>query len=86
METKTIQETKATCKACGNVWYFRNQKKRPCRTFCCGSGKKQVEFWRSALSDEDTRCPKCRSAAIDKVLITHEVTDTQYISSSSQPK
>jgi DNA-directed RNA polymerase beta' subunit len=75
-----IRETKAVCKACGNVWYYG--KTDEIRVFgeqmedlgkdltcCCCSGC----LPRSNVKDIVNKCPNCGSKAITKQQIEHEV-------------
>lgn len=80
--TKKIEETRCTCSACGNVWFFgkkevyenyskilRNAGKNISGVTCC--------CWpMSYMGREQTdmgKCPRCGSKAVKKEQIFHEV-------------
>lgn len=73
-----IKETKATCKACGHVWYYG--KADAVKNFgekmqdagkgmmCCGGC-----LPKSNIKDIVSKCPQCGSGAIEREQIEHEV-------------
>ena len=75
--SKSIEETKATCKACGKVWYYgkadaiKNLGDKMSNTgkdlTCCGGclPRKNIQ--------DLNKCPQCGSGAVEKEKITHEV-------------
>ncbi len=74
---KKIKETKATCKACGKVWYYgkadviKNFGDKMSDTgkdmTCCGGC-----LPRKAKQDLN-KCPECGSTAIERETVIHEV-------------
>lgn len=76
-ETKKIKETKATCKACGEVWYYG--KADAIKNFgdkmsdagkgmmCCGGCLPK------STQRDLSKCPKCGSSAVDREEVIHEV-------------
>lgn len=77
-----VSETKATCKACGNVYYFGKKdqvehvsaKLDNCGTdlMCCG-GCWPAMFMPRKKAVDPNKCPKCGSRAIVKERVVHEV-------------
>jgi rRNA maturation endonuclease Nob1 len=79
---KRIQETRCTCTACGNVWYFgkkevfqnignnlSNATKDLYACACCYP----LFFLKGKDTTDLNKCPNCGSRAIRKEQITHEV-------------
>ena len=75
-----ISETKGTCKACGNIWFYgkgdvakskldalKNCDDATKKCLCCCYPSKE-----RTIVDFD-RCPKCGSTDITSEMITHEV-------------
>jgi DNA-directed RNA polymerase subunit M/transcription elongation factor TFIIS len=79
---KTITETKNTCSACGNVWYYGKQeisdiKEAKMREAgkamaCCGGCLPAILIPSKKVVDVD-KCPKCGSRAVKKEGVTYEV-------------
>lgn len=81
---KQIQETKNTCQACGNVWFYGKEevlKAKGKSTKKCGE---DMQNCGNALSCRPTvpfhdetidlnKCPKCGSRAIKKENVIHNV-------------
>lgn len=81
-QPKTITETKCTCQACGNVWYYgkRDQLEQAGNSFSnCGKSMMCCSGCAPALLIPDkkvmdfNKCPKCSSAAVTKETVTHHV-------------
>ena len=83
VRVKKISETKCTCKACGNIWFY-GMKDTFANVFdnlstsvkgledtlmcpCCGGGGP------SRKTIDFDKCPKCGSRAIEKENVIHEV-------------
>jgi hypothetical protein len=79
--TKYIQETRCTCSACGNIWYygksevfesysakFRNAGKNMSACTCCWP----LSYMNREKTDLN-KCPNCGSKAVKKEQIIHEV-------------
>lgn len=79
---KTIKETKNTCKACGNVWFYGRQDVAQQRAgalhnaskamMCCGGCLPAAVIPEKKVVDLN-KCPKCGSKAVVSEEITHEV-------------
>lgn len=79
---KEITETKCTCEACGNTWFYgksdetieKNKKlANASKALMCCSG-----CWPALLiKDKELidlgKCPKCGSRAVKKETVTHHV-------------
>ena len=79
---KEIKETKCTCQACSNVWYYGKQEQMQNASnamsncgksmMCCGGCAPAI-----LIPDKKTidlnKCPKCGSKAITKEVVTHYV-------------
>jgi DNA-directed RNA polymerase subunit RPC12/RpoP len=80
--TRTIVETKNTCKACGKVWFYRKrdlQEQRAARMqnvskglMMCGGCLPAVFIPQQKVLDL-TRCPECGSRAVLSQEVIHEV-------------
>ena len=81
-KSKQIKETKATCQACGNVWFYGKQDQTEnfgnamsnCgKSLMCCSGCWPALF----MHDKDVvdlgKCPKCGSRAVNKEIVVHNV-------------
>jgi len=81
-DLKEISETKCTCSACGNVWYYGKQEDLENRAnamsnlgksmMCCGGCLPALLIPDKKLVDL-SKCPKCGSKAITKEEIIHRV-------------
>jgi len=81
-EKKIIQETKCTCSACGNIWYYGKQEKSEQTAnalsnlgkgmMCCG-GCLPAALIPDKKNIDLNKCPKCGSRAIKKEVVDHEV-------------
>ena len=79
---KQIKETKATCKACGNVWFYGKQDKAKERDakmhnaskglMCCGGCAPALLIKDKEVPELD-KCPKCQSRAVSEEDIVHNV-------------
>ena len=79
---KKIHETKCTCKACGNTWFYGKEEiKEQQRANMSNAGKTltacscclpALVIPNKKVVDLD-RCPKCGSRAVDKEEVVHEV-------------
>ena len=80
---RKIQETKCTCSACGNIWFYgkadvtkeiNKSDFNTIKTLACCSG-----CWLPALviphrePIDFSKCPKCNSKAITKEAVVHDV-------------
>lgn len=80
--TRKLSETKATCKACGHVYYFGKTDElehlgtemENCSNamMCCG-GCWPMIFAPQKKAVDPNKCPKCGSRAIQKEKVVHEV-------------
>ena len=82
MAQKQIKETKATCQACGNVWFYGKQDQieqtgktmQNCgKSMMCCSGCAPAVLIPNQKSVDLNKCPKCGSKAIKKEVVTHNV-------------
>jgi hypothetical protein len=79
---KKIKETKCTCAACGNVWYYGKTEALEATgaalqnagkaMMCCGGCFPAVLIPDKKVVDLN-KCPKCNSQAITKEVVEHEV-------------
>ncbi len=79
---KKIKETKCTCKACNNVWYYGKEDVRESRSnklhnaskamMCCG-GCLPALLVKDKKVENLNKCPKCGSKAILKEVVVHDV-------------
>jgi hypothetical protein len=79
---KTIQETRCTCAACGNVWHYgkAEQAENAANTvanagkamMCCGGCFPALLIPDKKVVDLD-KCPKCGSKAVKKEMVEHQV-------------
>lgn len=79
---KQIKETKCTCSACGNVWFYGKAEERENNAntlhnagkamMCCGGC-----FPSLLIKDKEVKnlnkCPKCSSSAVTKEIVVHNV-------------
>ena len=82
MQPKVISETKCTCAACGNVWYYGKQEASDIKAakmqnagkamMCCSGCLPAILIPDKKVVDVD-KCPKCGSKAVKKEIVTHEV-------------
>lgn len=79
---KTIQETKCTCTACGNVWYFGKQEaveqagnamQDVGKSMMCCGGCIPAAFLPNKKVIDLKQCPKCHSKAVNCEVVKHEV-------------
>ncbi|MDY6896406.1 MAG: hypothetical protein SVO01_13465 [Thermotogota bacterium] len=79
---KVVKETKCTCNACGNVWYYGKQEawEQKANTMsnvgkslaCCSGCLPSLFIPDKKVVDLD-KCPKCGSKAIKKEEVMHSV-------------
>jgi ribosomal protein L32 len=79
-ELKEIKESKCTCSACGNVWYYGKQEVREQQAnamsnvgksmMCCGGCLPSLFIPNKKVVDLN-KCPKCGSRAIKKEEVIH---------------
>jgi DNA-directed RNA polymerase subunit RPC12/RpoP len=79
---KEIRETKCTCSACSNVWYYGKEevsKNRGAKMnqvgkamMCCGGCLPALLIPNREVVDL-AKCPKCGSKAVTKEVVTHYV-------------
>lgn len=74
---KKIKETRATCKACGEVWHygkadaiqnFGEQMQDAGKSMMCCGGCLPKSTQRDL-----SKCPKCGSSAVEREQVIHEV-------------
>ncbi len=79
---KTVQETRCTCQACGNVWFYGKQDVKMNQANAMGNlGKSMMccgGCWPALLIPDKKivnlgKCPKCNSTAVIKEQVTYEV-------------
>lgn len=79
---KIVKETKCTCSACGNLWFYGKQEKLEStsaaldnlgKSMMCCSGCLPAAFIPDKKVLDLNKCPKCGSRAIKKEEIQHEV-------------
>lgn len=79
---KVIAETKCTCKACGNVWYFGktdtltnagNAMSNVGKSMMCCSGCFPALLIPDKKVVDFNQCPKCQSRAVTKEQVQYEV-------------
>lgn len=79
---KQIRETKCTCSACGNVWFYGkedstiavgNAMSNCGKSMMCCSGCFPAAFIPDKPVTDLNKCPKCNSRAITKEIVIHEV-------------
>jgi len=78
-----IKEIKATCLACGNIWYFGKTEESLAAAadmqnlgkslMCCGGCWPAVFIPDAKKTIDPNKCPKCNSQAIKKEEVVHEV-------------
>ncbi len=79
---KDIKETKCTCSACGNIWYYGKQEAWEQKSnvmsnagksmMCCSGCLPALLISRKKTMDLD-KCSKCGSRAVKKEEIIHHV-------------
>ena len=77
-----IKETKCTCQACGNIWFYGKQEAWENKSnalehlsksmMCCG-GCLPAVFMPDKKVIDLNRCPKCGSKAIKREVVVHNV-------------
>lgn len=79
---RTIQETRATCAACGNVWHYgkidemdatSDQLHNAGRAMMCCSGCLPALLIPERKPAELGKCAKCGSTAVTKETVEHTV-------------
>ncbi len=80
--TRKISEIKATCQACGHIYFFdktdqlthmgAEMEKTGQAMMCCG-GCWPMAFAPQKQTVDPSRCPKCGSRAVQKEKIVHEI-------------
>ena len=79
---RRITETKCTCRACGNVWFYgkaeaaqqtANALNNAGNALLCCGGCLPAAFLADKKVVDLGQCPKCRSKAVTKETVTHEV-------------
>ena len=82
MMSRYIQETRCTCKACGNVWYFgkeevtvqtANALNNCGKSMMCCTGCAPALLIPDKPMIDLNQCPKCNSRAVEREVVTHEV-------------
>lgn len=82
-KTRQVTETKSTCKACGNIWFygkkdqweqFNNQYNNSCTkpSLCCTCSPLALLMPDKKVVDLN-KCPKCGSRAVNQEKVTHDV-------------
>ena len=80
--TKKIKETKCTCKACDNIWFYGKQEvlentgstlENIGKSMMCCSGCAPAALIPDKKVVDLDKCPKCGSKAIIKEEVIHEV-------------
>jgi len=80
--TRQITETKATCKACGNVWFYGkldsieqmgNASSNCGKSMMCCTCSPCALFIPDNKVTDLNKCPKCNSKAVVKEKVTHDV-------------
>jgi hypothetical protein len=77
-----VKETKATCAACGNVWYYGKaeqlesagaalQNVGAAMMCCSGCGPAALIPQKKVI--DYSKCPKCGSKAITTEIVEHEI-------------
>ena len=81
-KTRQVTETKSTCNACGNIWFYGkadSMEQFSNASSNCGKGMMCCTCSPCALFIPDkkitdlNKCPKCGSRAVSKEKITHDV-------------
>lgn len=79
---KTIKETKCTCNACGNIWFYGKQEaweqkanamSNVGKSMMCCSGCWPALFIHDKKTIDLGKCPKCGSKAVKKEEVIHNV-------------
>ena len=79
---KTVKETKSTCKACGNTWYYGKKEMADEASAALHNAGKSMMCCTGCLpalliSDkkvvELNKCPKCGSKAVTSETVSHEI-------------
>lgn len=87
MAMKDKEETKCTCKSCGNVWYYNGKEEREMKAEGIAKVSRNMIRVGEGLQGKTTpwlipevnkkdiinKCPKCNSSAIRKETVIHEV-------------
>lgn len=80
--SKIVQETKCTCRACGNIWYYGKaealeqagkQMRQLGKSMACCTGCAPAAFLPNQQVKDLNKCPKCNSGAVDKQIVRHTV-------------
>jgi len=79
---RQITETKATCKACGNVWFYGksdsieqmgNASSNCGKSMMCCTCSPCALFIPDKKIKNLNQCPKCNSRAVNREKVTHDV-------------
>lgn len=79
---KEIKETKCTCSACGNVWFYgkeevmagtANSLANCGKTMMCCSGCAPALLVKDKDVKNLNKCPKCGSKAVNKEVVVHNI-------------
>lgn len=79
---KAIKETKCTCKACGNIYYYGKTDELKYvgdsmadagKALMCCSGCAPAAFIPDKKPIDPSKCPACKSSAVIKEEIIHYV-------------
>ncbi len=80
-KTREVKETKCTCQACGNVWFYGSKEAFDAKMASVdkfnktmlkvGTGGIAWLFPDNNNPDKINKCPKCNSSAIKKESVTH---------------
>jgi len=81
-KVRQITETKATCKACGNTWFYGKSDSLEqmgaassnCgkSMMCCTCSPCAMFIPNQKVTDLN-KCPKCNSRAVNREKVTHDV-------------
>jgi hypothetical protein len=82
-EKLKIKETKCTCQACGNIWYYGKQEMSRYvgdslqdvgkAMTCCCTGCLPAAFLPDSKPIDPSKCPKCGSRDCEKTEVEHDV-------------
>jgi hypothetical protein len=77
-----ISETKCTCAACGNIWYYGKAEalqnagkamQNAGKSMMCCTGSAPAAFIPDREVVDLNKCQKCGSRAVSKTVVTHDV-------------
>ncbi len=81
-KTRQITETKATCNACGNIWFYGksdsleqvgNASSNCGKSMMCCTCSPCALFIPDKKISNLNKCPKCGSRAVNREKVTHDV-------------